>query len=65
MENRKMCPLKFLKNTNGGGINCSENFCAWYDTVNQKCCIVTISEVLSCSTINLIDWNAINKQQEK
>ena len=64
MNNKKMCPFKMLSQ-NFKIFNCSENFCAWYDTVNQKCSIVTISDVLSCSTINLIDWNAINKQQEK
>ena len=60
---RKMCPLKFLLNRNGGGINCSEEFCAWYNRYSQSCAVVTLSDVLSDSTINQIDWR--NKMERK
>lgn len=62
LENQKMCPLKFLINRNGGGIYCSQEFCAWYNSYSQSCALVTISDVLSDSTINQIDWS---KEREK
>ncbi len=65
MKNQKMCPLKFVMNRNGGGIYCSQEFCAWYDDVNQTCAVVTLSDVLSNSTINQINWCQVPERRNE
>lgn len=47
-ESYKFCPMKLINNSTAppGWKRCDKEHCAWYDTIQQRCSMVSIAKAI-------------------